>query len=106
MGYRILIQGKGGIWNKVGRYYCSRILDSLSLNISYPRISVLPEVEEFLVVFDGFTFPALLLVQLGQPVMINRMVWRFRLICYSFCVLVLVVSCVILSFQVASGRKL
>ena len=58
--------------------------NSCIIHLSYSRISVLPEGEEFLEVVYGFTFPALLLVQLGQPVMINRMVWRFRLIYYSF----------------------
>ena len=32
------------------------------LHLGYPRVSVLPQVEEFLVVFDGFGFPSLFLV--------------------------------------------
>ncbi len=35
------------------------------LNLSYPRVGILPEVEEFFVVLDGFALPAFLLIQFG-----------------------------------------
>ncbi len=38
------------------------------LNLSYSRISILPEVEEFLIMLDGFAFPAFLLINLAQHV--------------------------------------
>jgi hypothetical protein len=34
------------------------------LYLGYPRVSVLPEVEEFLVMLDGFGFPNFFLVML------------------------------------------
>ena len=42
-------------------------------NLRDPGVSVLPKPEEFLIILDGFTFPAFLLVQTGYPVIIFRM---------------------------------